>query len=199
MPGPRPARHKVVFIGPSSAGKTNIIQRFAKRTFYEQQPTIGTAFYSREVGTGDGKVSLNIWDTAGMEVYKSLVPKYLKGASAAIAVFDITDPESYEAAKGLLAEAPNSAGNQLATFFVANKIDLGCAVDIQAARDFAEQTGAVFIETSAKSGENVDNLFAQVAARLVGVELQTPGVDLLTDLKKENKGAETAEGAECGC
>jgi GTPase SAR1 family protein len=134
-----------------------------------------------------------------MEVYKSLVPKYSKGASAAIVVFDITDSASYEAAKELLEQAPNSAGNQLATFFVANKLDLGCAVDIPAAREFAEQTGALFMETSAKTGENVKELFDQVAARLAGAELQPAGVDLLTDVKRENKGAETPEDETCGC
>jgi GTPase SAR1 family protein len=63
----KPNRHKVVFINPSSAGKTSIIHRYAKDNFYEQEPTIGTAFYSQDVITPHGQVTLNIWDTAGME------------------------------------------------------------------------------------------------------------------------------------
>jgi small GTP-binding protein len=86
----RSNRHKIVLIGPSAAVKTSIIHRYAKGNFYDgiAQPTIGTAFYSHEVEAGGHHVSLNIWDTAGMERYKSLVPKYAKGAAMAVIVFD---------------------------------------------------------------------------------------------------------------
>jgi small GTP-binding protein len=158
---------KVVFLGPSSSGKTSLIHRFVKGSFYDQQPTIGTAFYTREVDTGSDVVSLHIWDTAGMERYKSLVPRYSKGASVAVIVFDLTDPGSYAAGKKVLAETPNLCDPDTIPFFVGNKVDSPSAIDIEDAREFAEQNRAVFIETSAKSGENVNELFQQIAYRFM--------------------------------
>jgi small GTP-binding protein len=173
-------RHKIVLLGPSSAGKTSIIHRYAKGNFYEgvEQPTIGTAFYSRDVHIDSTRISLNIWDTAGMERYKSLVPKYSKGASAVIIVFDITDPQSYTQAKELLIEAPNTCDARSVTVFVGNKLDRGSAVDVQEAREFANAHRATFMETSARTGENVVELFLFVARQLTLEGSSNAGVDI---------------------
>jgi Ras-related protein Rab-5C len=199
----KPNRHKIVLIGPSAAGKTSIIHRYSKGNFYEgvQQPTIGTAFYAREVNVGGEhpvQVSLNIWDTAGMERFKSLVPKYAKGASAAIIVFDITDPESYTDAKSLLIDAPNSCEGDLLTFFVGNKIDCGYAIDVQDAKEFAQSQSATFMETSAKTGENVEELFLQIAERLA--EKDSPGMGLdITGNQKDIPKADVDSGQSSCC
>jgi small GTP-binding protein len=173
-----PRRHKVVFLGPSAGGKTSIIQRYAKGNFIEQQPTIGTAFYSRDVDTTRGRILLNIWDTAGMERYKSLVPKYTKGASAAVVVFDVTDPSSYSAAKDLLTEAPENSETDLITFFVGNKIDLGCGVDRAEVDEFVNSQHTMFFETSAQTGENVCELFREVAEQLSSIAGTQTGLQL---------------------
>jgi Ras-related protein Rab-5C len=193
-------RHKIVLIGPSSAGKTSIVHRYAKGNFFEgvQQPTIGSAFYARDVETPTGRVSLNIWDTAGMDRYKSLVPRYSKGASAAIIVFDIMENESYNDAKTLLVDVPNSCDTQLVLFFVANKIDRGCAIDVQEAREFAESNHATFMETSAQTGQNVQELFEQIANRLGGTAAPTGGVDIAAATSQGSPdGAAPGAGACC--
>jgi Ras-related protein Rab-5C len=184
---PKPIRHKVVFVGPSSSGKTSIISRYAKRSFHSQQPTIGTAFYARDISTARGSVSLNIWDTAGMERYKSLVPRYSRGASAAVAVFDVTDLNSYEAAREILDEACQP-GIHLETFFVGNKIDLPCAVDLQDAKEFAEHKNSYFMETSAMTGENIDELFGLIACTLIVVDNPETHTDLRVPKDPANNG-----------
>jgi small GTP-binding protein len=172
-------RHKIVFIGPSAAGKTSIIHRFAKRTFQDHDPTIGTAFYSRELQVRNGTVCLNVWDTAGMEQYKSLVPRYARGASAAVVVFDITDPVSFASARELLIDAPNSAGDDVITFFVGNKVDCPSGLDLGEIRQFCRVQNAVYWETSAKTGENIEELFKDIADRVSSRDMAAPGIDIL--------------------
>jgi small GTP-binding protein len=176
-----PRRLKVVFLGPSASGKTSIIQRYSRGHFFDQQPTIGTAFYSSDIETVRGRVSLNIWDTAGMERYKSLVPKYAKGAAAVIVVFDVTDLNSYSAAKELLIESPDNLETTFRTFFVGNKIDLGSVVDVDDLHEFVTSHHTTFFETSAQTGQNIFELFREVAEQLssctpvqAGLQLQAP-------------------------
>jgi Ras-related protein Rab-5C len=167
----QPRRYKIVLLGPSSAGKTSIIHRYIKSNFCDQRPTIGTAFYSREVEVDGRRLVLNIWDTAGMERYKSLVPRYSKGAAVAIIVFDGTEVASYNAAQEILAATPDLCDSGTRTFFVANKIDARSAVSTEDARQCARTHGAVFIETSAKTGEGIEELFAHAAAVLIHQDL----------------------------
>jgi small GTP-binding protein len=159
-------RFKVVFVGPHAAGKTSIIHRFVKDNVSEPLTTVGVAFYSRDVIVDDRKVTLNIWDTAGMERYKSLVPKYQKGAAAAIIVFSLADPASFAAATSTLINVPHICDSNVVTFFVGNKFDLEHAIDVRDARQIAEAHNSVFLETSAKTGEGVTELFDQVASRV---------------------------------
>jgi Ras-related protein Rab-5C len=192
MPSPAGRRHKVVFLGPSSSGKTSLIQRFVKGTFGDKEPTIGTAFYTREVASGGAHVALKIWDTAGMERYRSLVPKYARGAAVAVIVFDAGDAASFAAAREVLADAPALCDPDTVTLLVANKLDAAAAVDLREAGELAEAHGAVLAQTSAKTGEGVDELFEYVAGRLAGCEALAPGADRAVTV-----GAERGAPARC--
>lgn len=87
---------KIVIIGSSGTGKTNISTRFIRDEFNEVcQATLGVEFMTKVVEVGKKKVKISLWDTAGQERYKSLSKVYYKGASAAIVVYDITDAKSY--------------------------------------------------------------------------------------------------------
>jgi Ras-related protein Rab-5C len=175
-------RRKIVFCGPSSAGKTTIIQRFVKGHFYDHPSTIGTAVYACQIDVENQQVLLHIWDTAGMEQYKSLVPRYAKGASLAVFVYDVADRASFEAAKALLCDAPKLCDPETLTCFVGNKIDCDAVVDPVDAREFAQSRNAQYLETSAKTGENVKELFDYIAWRVANSSGgPVPAVDI--DLK----------------
>jgi small GTP-binding protein len=179
-------RFKIVFLGPSSAGKTSIIHRYLKGDFFGQRPTIGTAFYTREVLMDGRRVPLNIWDTAGMERYKSLVPRYSRGAAIAIVVFDLTDSASYTAATEILLATPTLCESDTRALFVANKADGHAVVSTDEARQFAQAHGAVFVQTSAKTGENIEELFMHAASFIIE---QEPGVpDTLTIARPKKSG-----------
>ena len=184
-------KFKVVLMGASSAGKTSIVLRFSRNTFgADQESTIGAAFTSRDVTTEKGSVTLHIWDTAGQERYRSLVPKYSQGSKAIIIVFDVSDPESYEGAQSWFAEAQEMYQNKVKYYLVANKIDLTPKVDLDKVQQFATENGLSYFATSAKTGENINNLFDAVAldvAAMIPSMDQDPDLVLLEGQKKTDK------------
>merc|ERR1712232_1231173 len=152
--------------GDASVGKSCLVVRFAKGEFYEyQEPTIGAAFMTQTVGLGHEVVKFEIWDTAGQERYKSLAPMYYRGAAAAVVVYDITSKESFDAAKSWVVEL-QSTDTLIA--LAGNKFDLDASrvIDSAEARKYADSMNILYMETSAKSGENVNELFNEIAVRL---------------------------------
>lgn len=181
-------KYKVVLIGSSAVGKTSIVLRFSKGTFSSgQESTIGAAFISRDITTERGSVSLHVWDTAGQERYRSLVPKYSQGASAVIIVFDVSDPETFEAAKQWLQDARNMHSGKVIWYLVANKIDLKPQVDLEKAKEYARQENVNYIETSAKNDIGVNELFIQIASQIPQLPPQPDSIDLNETKKSEKK------------
>jgi Ras-related protein Rab-5C len=172
-----PRKFKVVFMGPTLVGKTSIVIRFSKGTFSSaQESTIGAAYLSRDVQTQSGLVTLSIWDTAGQERFKSLVPKYLRGAHAIIIVFDVSNPDSYASVQEIFNDSAMlfEQGSRAELFLVANKTDLPPQVDLWNARRYAESVHATYFETSAKLGANVNDLFLAVAERVAKLPANSP-------------------------
>jgi small GTP-binding protein len=167
-----PRKFKVVFMGPTKVGKTSLVIRFSKGTFSDNQdPTIGSAYFSRDLQTPSGLVTLTIWDTAGQERFKSLIPKYSRGAHAIIVVFDVSSLESYASVQEIFNDSGTifEHGYKTEVFLVANKTDLTAKVDLWNARRFAESVHATYFETSAKLGENVTDLFVAVAEKVAAL------------------------------
>ncbi|CAK9023651.1 unnamed protein product [Durusdinium trenchii] len=163
---PKVFHFKLVLLGDASVGKSCLVVRFAKGEFYEyQEPTIGAAFMTQTVSLSSEVVKYEIWDTAGQERYKSLAPMYYRGAAAAVIVFDITSRESFDAAKSWVAELQNT---DTLIALAGNKSDLEAsrAVEREMAKSYADQMGILYMETSAKSGQNVNELFHEIAVRL---------------------------------
>ncbi|OHT01231.1 small GTP-binding protein [Tritrichomonas foetus] len=181
-------KYKVVLIGSSSVGKTSIVIRFSKNTFSgNQESTIGAAFISRDIQTDKGSISLHVWDTAGQERYRSLVPKYSQGAAAIIIVYDVTDQESFLSAQEWYEEARMNHPGKVIWFLVANKCDLKAEVDAESAKEFAQNHEMYYIETSAKTGQNIQELFVQIANLVPKIPTENGGLDLTAQPKKEEK------------
>ena len=179
-------------MGSSAVGKTSIVVRYSQNVFSgTQESTIGAAFVSRDVDTANGTVLLHIWDTAGQELYRSLVPRYSHGASAIIIVFDVTDEDSFKAAKDWLQEARETNGDKLVWVLVGNKCDLKPGFDLAKAENFAQENGMFYIETSAKTGENVEAIFNHIALKvpkLLPVSDPNSGISLDGDQDKGRQG-----------
>lgn len=169
MEARKEVQFKLVLLGNSSVGKTSLINRFTKDEFTEfEEPTIGASFLTKKVPLDDGStVKFDLWDTAGQERYKSLAPMYYKGAAAALVVFDVTAPESFEGAKDWVRELQQNAPPSIIIALAGNKVDLGNRrVTTDQGKELAQRHSLMYFELSAKTGERVQEAFRELAKRL---------------------------------
>ncbi|XP_021741545.1 ras-related protein Rab5-like isoform X4 [Chenopodium quinoa] len=162
-------------------GKTSLVLRFVKGQFFDcQESTIGAAFFTEVLSLDEATVKLDIWDTAGQERYQSLAPMYYRGAAAAVVVYDITSMESFEKAKRWIEELQRQASPRTFTALVGNKADLDekREVDNEVAEEYAKENGLHFFETSAKTAQNVNELFYKIAATLATCPSRSSGMKI---------------------
>ena len=162
---------KVVIVGESGVGKTCIIERFCENTFTQATvSTIGAANASAKVTVGDTTLDLDIWDTAGQELYRSLNKIFYKNAKIAILVYDITKKTSFEEMKNYWFEQIKKVNGDDAVIGIAgNKCDLYDKEEVSEdeAKEFANQNDCVFQLTSAFSGSGVKELFQLLGEKLI--------------------------------
>ncbi|GLT56092.1 hypothetical protein SLA2020_291640 [Shorea laevis] len=163
---------KVVVIGDSAVGKTQILSRFTKNEFcFDSKSTIGVEFQTRTVTIKGKVIKAQIWDTAGQERYRAVTSAYYRGALGAMLVYDITKRQSFDHVARWVEELRAHADNSIVIMLIGNKADL---VDLRAvptehAVEFAEDQGLFFAETSALSGANVDKAFFILLEEIYGV------------------------------
>ena len=141
---------KLVLLGESSVGKSSIALRFVKDQFEDfRESTIGAAFLTQTVRRDENTtVKLEIWDTAGQERYKSLAPMYYRNAHCAIVVYDITQEESLENAKGWIRELQRHADSNIVIALVGNKLDLADtrrAISTDEGKQYADSEGLMSV------------------------------------------------------
>lgn len=160
---------KLVLLGESAVGKSSLVLRFVKGQFHEyQESTIGAAFLTQTVCIDDTTVKFEIWDTAGQERYHSLAPMYYRGAQAAIVVYDIQNQDSFARAKTWVKELQRQASPNIVIALAGNKADLANKrmVDYEEAKQYADENGLLFMETSAKTAVNVNDIFLAIGKKL---------------------------------
>jgi len=157
---------KVVAIGDGGVGKTSITMRYVYEKFdTKYKATIGVGYAVKKLISGDNKITLSILDTGGQEMFDYIRPFYYKGASGAIIVFDITRKKTYDHLERWLTDLYKNCGREIPVILVANKIDLADERVISTAEgeSYALQKDVPFYETSAKTGQNVVDVMAELA------------------------------------
>ena len=170
---------KVVLLGDSGVGKTCIISRYISGAFDQNSPSTNGASYASKIITFENlnkTISLDIWDTAGQEKYKSLTKFFYKDAAAAILVYDITQKDSFENMKNYWYEQLQEFGSKNIILGVAgNKCDMYDKEEVNEneAKQFAEKIGAFFGITSAKNNTGINDLFMNAANKFVDPNYKT--------------------------
>lgn len=163
----KPRAFKVAMIGVSGVGKTSIVTRYARNKFTtDHVATIGTSWVSAEVELTDDRVVLNIWDTAGQEKFRSLIPLYMRNADACVIVFSLVSRESFTAVDEIYQYARDNGGSDVYMVLCGNMSDKVEIMDTSRAEAWAHDHHMPFYSTSAKTGEGIPELFMQVATGL---------------------------------
>ena len=163
---------KVILIGPGAVGKTSLLDRFVHNKFSERyELTIGVDFLSKDVEVNGLNIRMTIWDVGGQERFKFMRNRFYDGANGALLVFDLTRSNTYTEIKKWLKEFQQHAGSNVPFVLIGNKKDLveniGEIIESKDAKKFAEEKNSIYIETSAKTGVNVEDSFIGLAQKMV--------------------------------
>jgi len=174
---------KYIIIGDMGVGKSCLLHQFTDHKFMQDSPhTIGVEFGTRIVDVVGKKIKLQIWDTAGQERFRAVTRSYYRGAAGALLVYDITRRATYNHLTSWLSDARSLTNPNTVIMLVGNKKDLEESRDVtfEEATKFAEENGLIFMESSAKTGDNVEEAFLKTA-RLIYQSVQDGNVDLNSD------------------
>ena len=162
---------KLVIIGDPMVGKTSVINRFITKTFeHEYHQTLGTQLNCSEIVVGDVLIRLIIWDLAGQPRFESVRKLFLLGSDAVIVCFDLTRAETFDNVEGWLQAFRSAVPDEAPSVLVGNKVDLASKRVISMAEAYQRHINLEFdnyFETSARSGENVGELFDQITRLLI--------------------------------
>lgn len=160
---------KLVFIGDSSVGKTCLLTRFSEDRFSnDHMPTIGIDFKIRMLQVGNKRIKVQLWDTAGQERFQTITANYYKGAEVVILVYDSSVASTYQNVETWLKQIDQNAESDIMKVLVANKLDLPeQEVTMEEGQQLANHHQMEFYATSAKSGENVESMFEDIAQKVI--------------------------------
>ncbi|MFX0187699.1 MAG: GTP-binding protein [Candidatus Hodarchaeota archaeon] len=161
-------KFKITLFGPGGVGKTSLLLRFVKDHFSEDlKKTIGSNFLIKDVEIEGKQVRLLLWDIGGQPQFHKLRTIYFKGSNAALGVYDLTSPQSLLKIPGWVSSIKKTVKKTIPMILLGNKSDLKRQVDRTEAEDLAKRLGCDYLETSAKTGDNVEKAFNYIAKACV--------------------------------
>lgn len=161
---------KFIIIGDEAVGKTCLLLQFTdKRYRTTHQVTVGVEFGSRTVDVNGSRIKLQCWDTAGQDRFRSIIRSYYRGAAGMLLVYDISQRDSFEHIMQWLREAKDNADPELVITLIGNKADKASErkVSYEEGLQLARRQGLLFLETSAVTGQSVDEAFLSTARHVL--------------------------------
>ena len=179
-------RHKIIFVGDTAVGKTTIIGRIMDNPFNEvYEPSIGVDFMSKNIKFRGQNIKLQMWDTAGQEKFRGLIPSYVRNASIVFVVYDVSVKTSFDNIPKWINFIKTIENTTL--ILCGNKIDLNREVNKEEGEELAKKEGIQFFEVSAKTNENIKNMFYNVVVDLpTFAENNANKENLIQELMQEN-------------
>lgn len=162
--------YKMIIIGDSGVGKTNILSRYTKDQFsFDFRSTVGVEFGAKKIEMYGIKIKNQIWDTAGQERYKSITSSYYKGAKGALVVYDITKRDTFINVSKWIGDLKMNGEKDVIIVLVGNKSDLNDdrEVSIEEGIEFAKEKNVLFVETSAFKSVNIEKAFTLIVEQLL--------------------------------
>ena len=161
---------KVILIGDSSVGKTNIMSKYLKNQFNENsKATVGVEFGAKIFKINNRNIKAQIWDTAGQEKYKAITGAYYKGSKGAFVVYDITRKETLYSVDKWINDLKVSGDPKINILLIGNKSDLEDKREVfkEQGEEKAKSFGCAFLETSALSGDNIEQAFELMISDII--------------------------------
>ena len=177
---------KYIIIGDSSVGKSSIMVKYIHGGFDEEfKTTIGVEFGSKNIIIKEKIYRVQIWDTAGEETFRSITRSYYKNSVCAFVVYDVTNKNTFTNVKNWVDDCKKQTPKNVIMLLVGNKIDLEDKreVSFEEGENFAKDNSMLFYETSAKNGDNIENIFYD-SAEIIAKKID----DGFYDLNRENCG-----------
>jgi small GTP-binding protein len=187
---------KYIIIGDAAVGKSNLLLRYAHGQFKaEYQLTIGVEFGAKNVEIRNKIYRVQIWDTAGQESFRSITRAYYKNSVCALVVYDISSRDSFNNVSTWIEDCKNQSPSTIYMVLVGNKKDLDDRrqVTTEEGQELADKFGMQFYETSAKTGENVENIFID-SADVIAKKIDENYYDLENDSCGIKQGVNRASG-----
>ncbi len=182
---------KVILIGDSGVGKTNIMSKFLKNQFLEDsKATVGVEFGSKLFIQQGHKIKAQIWDTAGQEKYKAITSAYYKGSKGALVIYDITQKETFANIEKWVNDLKCKGDPKITIIIIGNKNDLEEKRQIskEQGEEKAKSFGCAFLETSAYSGDNIEKAFEMMVKEIYDKFTSDIGGDDEEELDSNEKG-----------
>jgi len=157
-------KFKITLFGPGGVGKTSLLLRYIKDYFSDDlKKTIGSNFLIKDVEIDGKGVRLLLWDIGGQPQFHKLRTIYFKGSNGALGVFDLSSSQTLLKIPGWISSIKKSVKKTIPMILIGNKADLERDIDREEAEDLAKRLNCVYMETSAKTGANVEVAFESIA------------------------------------
>jgi small GTP-binding protein len=164
MSGKEQYKFKITLFGPGGVGKTSLLLRYIKDYFSDDlKKTIGSNFLIKDVDIDGKNVRLLLWDIGGQPQFHKLRTIYFKGSNGALGVFDLSSSQSLLKIPGWISSIKKTVKKAIPMILIGNKVDLEREIEVEEAEDLAQRLSCEYLETSAKTGINVEHAFEKIA------------------------------------
>ncbi|KAI7998452.1 Ras-related protein RABC2a [Camellia lanceoleosa] len=194
---------KILLIGDSGVGKSSLLVSFISNSVEDLAPTIGVDFKIKQLTVGGKRLKLTIWDTAGQEKFRTLTSSYYRGAQGIVLVYDVTRRETFTNLSDVWAKEVDlySTNQDCIKMLVGNKVDRESerVVSREEGISLAKEHGCLFLECSAKTRENVDQCFAELALKIMEVPslLEEGSTAVKRNILKQKQDHQTQSSGGC--